>query len=127
MDSESILKLILELTNRGNATPVSSVNISPQINSFGIGKYCIIRTYSAGVHCGIVGARSGTEIILYGCRRIFYWDEAFTLSAVANNGAGSGSKLSPTVSEILLTEAIEVIPCSSAAHEWLAGRESYEP
>jgi hypothetical protein len=67
------------------------------IEKFGINKQCIIRTYSAGVHFGTVADRVGTEILLKDARRIWYWDKAFTLNAVANSGAGDGTKMSVRV------------------------------
>ena len=96
------------------------------IAKFGIGKQCIIRTYSAGVHFGIVADRAGTEVLLTNARRIWYWDKAFTLNAVANSGAGNGTKMSEPVAEILLTESIEVIPCAEAGATWLTERASHE-
>ena len=80
-----------------------------------IGKEVIVRTYSAGVHFGTLASRDGKEVVLTCARRIWYWDGAFTLSAVAQNGVKGSSKLSIEVPEIMLTEAIEIIPCSEAA------------
>jgi hypothetical protein len=90
-----------------------------------IGRYCIIRTYSAGVHCGEVADRVGTEVILKNCRRIHYWNDAFTLNEIALNGAGGQSRLSVAVPEILLTEAIEILPCTPEATQWLSSREAH--
>lgn len=100
----------------------SEIAVSSFTKSF-VGKYCIIRTYSAGVHCGIVEDIAGTEVILKNARRIHYWDGAFTLSAIALSGAGNGTRMSVAVPEILLTEAIEVLPCSPNATDWLSKRE----
>lgn len=80
-----------------------------------IGKTVIVRTCTAGVHFGELAHRDGKEVLLKDARRIWYWEGAFTLSAVAQDGVSSKSKLSVSVPEILLTEAIEVIPCSEAA------------
>ena len=96
------------------------------IEKFAIGQQCIIRTYSAGVHFGTVVDRAGAEVLLKDARRIWYWDRAFTLNAVANSGAGDGTKMSEPVAEILLTEAIEVIPCAEAGAKWLTGRFAHE-
>ena len=96
------------------------------VDNFGIGKYCLIRTYSAGVHVGEVADRAGTEVLLKNARRIHYWEGAFTLSAIALNGAGEGSRLSEPVPEILLTEAIEIIPCSEAGAAWLTAKKAHE-
>lgn len=96
------------------------------IAKFGIGRQCIVRTYSAGVHFGEVVDREGTEVLLKNARRIHYWTGAFTLNAVALNGAGEGTHLSDFVPEILLTEAIEVIPCSESGATWLTETKSHE-
>lgn len=92
------------------------------IDSHLIGKPVIIRTYSAGVHFGILDARKGPEVRLKNCRRIWYWEKAFTLSTVAMEGVGGSSKMPAAIPEIVLTECIEVIPCSEKAASVL---ESY--
>lgn len=91
-----------------------------------IGKDVIIRTYSAGVHFGTLAARDGKEVTLTNARRIWYWEGAFTLSAVAQSGVNKKSKLSVEVPEILLTEAIEIIPCSEAASANLRALAAHE-
>lgn len=82
-----------------------------------IGKFCIVRTYSAGVHAGTVKTEDGKHIVLENARRIWFWRGAFTLSTIALNGVGEGSKLPAAVPEITLTEAIEIIPCTQAAQD----------
>ena len=91
------------------------------------GKHAIIRTYSAGVHAGTVKSINGKEVILTDARRLWYWKGAFTLNAVANDGVDKGSKISAPVPEILLTEAIEVIPTSEAAQKNLTEFEIFKP
>lgn len=76
-----------------------------------IGKEVIIRTYSAGVHVGTIVSREGKEVVLSNARRIWYWKGAFTLNAIATSGLDrKNSRISVSVPEILLTEAIEIIP-----------------
>jgi hypothetical protein len=91
-----------------------------------IGKDVIVRTYSAGVHFGKMASRDGKEVVLNNARRIWYWEGAFTLSAIAQNGVAKSSKLSVEVPEILLTEAIEIIPCSEAASANLRALKAHE-
>lgn len=91
-----------------------------------IGKKVIVRTHSAGVHFGTLAAKDGKEVVLRDARRIWYWEGAFTLSAVAVSGVGNKSKLSVSVPEILLTEAIEIIPCSEEATEALQKLKAHE-
>lgn len=84
-----------------------------------IGKYVVVRTYSAGVHAGILDARDGKEVRLKDSRRIWSWTAANSdsgaLSGVAANGVGPRSKIGNTVSVIELTEAIEIIATTHAA------------
>jgi hypothetical protein len=75
----------------------------------------IVRTYSAGVHYGRLVSRKGKECVLSQARRIWSWKGANTLHEISLRGVGPGSRVSEAVSEITLTEAIEVIPCSDAA------------
>lgn len=92
-----------------------------------IGKYAVVRTYSAGVHIGTIASQNGKEISLTNARRLWSWKGAFTLSEIATKGPGNGSKLSVEVPEISLTEAIEIIPTTEAAQTVIAGIPSYEP
>lgn len=77
--------------------------------------YVIVRTYSAGVHCGTLAARDGKEVRLTNARRIWYWRGANSLHEIALHGVATGSKVSETVSDITLTEAIEVITATAEA------------
>jgi len=73
----------------------------------------LVRTYSAGVHIGTLKERNGKEVTLTNARRLWSWSGAFTLSAVATQGVDrANSRISVAVPEILLTEAIEIIPVS---------------
>ncbi len=94
-----------------------------EIARFAIGKYVILRTYSAGVHCGVLVARSGREAILSDSRRIWNWREAYTLHEIAAVGCGRESKISQSLDESLVTEVIEVIPCTQKAEEVLRGAQ----
>ena len=91
-------------------------------------KYCVIRTYSAGVHVGYIKERNGKEVTLVNARRIWYWDGAFTLSALATKGTmkPENCKFSCEVPEIILTEVIEIIPCTECAKESIQGVKEYE-
>lgn len=91
-------------------------------------RYCIIRTYSAGVHAGYVKSREGKEVTLVNARRIWRWAGAFTLSEMAVSGVSNPDecKFSVPVPEIILTEAIEIIPCTEEARNIITGVKDYE-
>ena len=80
-----------------------------------IGKFCIVRTYSAGVHFGTLTEYNGKEVALSDAGRIWSWEGANTLHEIASGGVGSGSRVSVTVPYIVLTEAIEIIGASDVA------------
>lgn len=82
-------------------------------------KYVVVRTYTAGVHCGELVKREGKEVTLANARRIWRWFGANTINEIANHGAASNSKVSEAVSEIELTEAIEVVTCSAEGRKAL--------
>ena len=78
-----------------------------------LGPEVIVRTRSAGVHVGTIAERQGTEVKLLNARRIWLWQGAFTLNAVAVNGViRKDSRISVNVPEIILTQAIEIIAVS---------------
>lgn len=82
-----------------------------------IGRVCMVRTYSAGVFLGTLKERNGKEVTLTDARRMWYWDGAASLSQLATTGTSkpNNCKFPAPVAEILLTEAIEIIPATEAA------------
>ena len=81
-------------------------------------EYVIVRTYSAGVFAGYLKERSGDkEVTLTNARRIWYWEGAASLSQLAMEGVSKPKecKFPCEVTEIILTEAIEIIPCTDKA------------
>lgn len=82
-----------------------------------IGRVCMVRTYSAGVFLGTLKERNGKEVTLTDARRMWYWDGAASLSQLATTGTSKpkNCKFPAPVAEVLLTEAIEIIPATEAA------------
>lgn len=91
-------------------------------------RFCIIRTYSAGVHAGYVKQQNGKEVTLVNARRLWKWAGAFTLSEMAVSGVSNPSecKFATAVPEIILTEAIEIIPCTEKAKQIILEVKDYE-
>jgi hypothetical protein len=85
-----------------------------------LGKFVLVRTYSAGVHVGTLKSHAGTQVELTDARRIWRWYGANTLNEISQKGVGDSSKISEAVPTIALTEAIELIPCSDVARENLS-------
>src|ERR1700690_623811 len=81
-----------------------------------LGKRCLIRTYSAGVHIGNIVYANGMEVKLENSLRLWKWEGGgLSLSAVANNGI-KGGRLNKT-GEIYLTNVIEIIPTTENAEK----------
>lgn len=91
-------------------------------------EYCIIRTYSAGVHAGYVESRNGEEVVLRNSRRLWKWGGAFTLSELSKNGTTNPTecKFATTIDKITLTNAIEIINCTEVARRSIEEVADYE-
>ena len=117
LSKETEKLLILKLLGLESPTPTQK-EISPMI-----GKICMIRTYSAGVHFGKLVSKCGQNVVLENARRVHYWAKACSLSQLAMEGDKCPDKcrISLAVTEIELDQAIEVIPMTDAAYKNLSG------
>jgi len=90
--------------------------------------YVMIRTYSAGVHCGYLKSRDGKEVVLLDSIRIWKWEGAASLSQLAMEGtnAPSNCKFGMPITSIILTEAIEVIDMTETAKQSIQKVESWK-
>lgn len=93
-----------------------------------IGKHVIVRTYSAGVFAGVLKSKDGKEVGMTDARRLWYWDGAASLSQLAVDGVSKPKtcKFPAPVAEILLTEAIEIIPTTDAAKKSIDAVQVWE-
>ncbi len=82
-----------------------------------IGKYVIVRTYSAGVFFGLLQAREGKEAVIRNARRLWRWAGAASLSQLAQSGTTKPDecKFPEPVDEIFVTEVIEILATTEAA------------
>lgn len=99
----------------------TSVKNSPR-QSIGNKKYVMCRTYSAGVFAGYLKSQKGKEVVLQDARRIYQWAGAASLSQLATDGTSKPGecKFPCAVDEVLLTEAIEIIPITPKAQKSIA-------
>ena len=88
-----------------------------------IGKKVIIRGDRSGVFYGTLEEKNGTEVTLKDCRRIWYWEGAASISQLAVSGTTKPSecKCTVTVPDIIITDAIEIIPCTEDAKKSIEG------
>lgn len=83
----------------------------------------LIRTYSAGVHAGTLKSHDGKTVVLTDAVRIWRWRGANTLNELALHGPDKAwTRISDSVPEIILTEAIEIIPIADQARAAFASR-----
>lgn len=97
------------------------------LHSF-IGKKCIFRSYSSGVHYGELAEKDGKEVIIKNARRLWYWkttNKGISLSEVALSGLAKDSKVCAAVDAIWL-EAIEIIPCTKEAIKNIEAADEYK-
>lgn len=93
--------------------------------------YCVIRTYSAGVWAGYVDLKKANKIMeVREARRLWRWWSEFTLSALATTGMKPGkegeNKYAMPVDSVILTEVIELTPCTEVAKEQIASAPNYK-
>ncbi|MGM9684187.1 MAG: DUF6948 domain-containing protein [Eubacteriales bacterium] len=88
-----------------------------------IGKKVIIRGTNSGVFFGTILEKNGTEVRLRDCRRLWYWEGAASISQIALEGVKTPDRCKFTVSvpDIIITDVIEIIPCTDDAIENIEG------
>ena len=128
-------ELASQFSHTGSTLPVTTVlpkssASADQPAHLMLGKHCVVRTYSDGVHVGTVAYAQGTEAMLTDSRRIYSWAGAFTLSEVSQNGIDSkspNSRLAMSVPEQYVTQVISFAPTTQKAREsfnsCVAGKE----
>ena len=84
-----------------------------------LGKKVLIRSYASGVHFGTLEQctpdNSGRFTVkLSNTRRIHYWEGACSCSQISNDGIRTG-RVSVQLDEIIIAEAIEIIPLQEPA------------
>ncbi len=86
-------------------------------------EYVIARTYSAGVFAGYLEKRKGKEVTLINARRLWSWSGAASLSQLAMEGTKrpNDCKFPCPVNRVILTEMIELLPCTEKACESIKG------
>lgn len=88
-----------------------------------IGKYVVVRGDRSGVFAGVLKERKGSEVVLEECRRLWYWEGTNSISQIAVDGVTSQKdcKFTVVVDEIMITDVIEIIPCTEKAEACIKG------
>ena len=92
------------------------------------GQYVIVRGDRSGVFAGILAGQNGREVTLTDCRRLWYWDGAASISQLAIDGTvrPDNCKFTVAVDEIVILDAIEIIPCTEKAEKSIRGVEVWK-
>lgn len=115
------LKGIMRLLNPDNK--------ENNIDSEFLGKYVIIRTYSAGVWAGFLYKKAKNEVILKDARRMWKWHakESISLSGVALHGINEpNSKICGPIEKVWL-EAIEILETTDLSQKSVQGAKIAAP
>ena len=110
---KQLIELSKLLDNESSEEKTSSIYDSV------MSKKVIIRTYSAGVHYGILNKVDNDVVELLNARRIHYWNGANSLTDIALGGISDKvtSRITKKLPSIILQNVIEIIECTDVAIE----------
>lgn len=93
-----------------------------------INKKVIVRGDRSGIFYGTLKEKNGSEVTLEKCRRLWYWNGAASISQLAFEGTSKPKdcKFTVTVDEIVIMDAIEIIPCTNIAIESIEGVKEWK-
>lgn len=108
---KQLIELSKLLDNESSEKKTSSIYDSV------MNKKVIIRTYSAGVHYGILNKVDNDTVELLKARRIHYWNGANSLTDIALGGISDkvNSRITKKLPSIILQNVIEIIECTEVA------------
>ena len=84
-----------------------------------IGQYVLVRSDRAGLFAGVLEEQEGQRVVLKDARRLWYWEGACSPSQIAMEGVKrpEGCKFAIPVDELMLFDAIEIIPMPKQAEK----------
>lgn len=84
-----------------------------------IGRKCIVRCYSAGVFFGevkeVTSDANGLNVRLANARKVWYWTGAAAVEQLSQDGCGDESKITVAVPDLVVADAVQIIPCADRA------------
>ena len=90
----------------------------------------LIRSYAAGVHFGLLEKEeftiSGKVVVLRNTRRVWSWKKAASLSQIAIDGVGEGSKIAMALDYNEIVNVIETIPLTETAFKNLKNHPEWK-
>ncbi len=93
-----------------------------------IGKKVIVRSNKAGVFYGTLKEVKDGDVTMENVRKIFYWDGAAAIEELAYTGTKkpNNCKFTVVVSEMEISEWVQIIPCTTDAITSIEGVEEWK-
>jgi hypothetical protein len=93
-----------------------------------IGNYVIVRGDRSGVFAGTLFEKDGQEVLLKDARKLFYWDGAGAVEQIAVDGVSrpENCKFTIMVDELIVTDAIQILPCTGKAENIIKGVKAWK-
>ena len=87
-----------------------------------ISKYCVVRGDRSGVFFGIVRDINGKNVEMGQVRKLHYWDGAFAVEGLAEEGVSKPQhcKFTVVVDNLVLTDAIQILLCTEKSIDSLS-------
>lgn len=91
-------------------------------------QYFIVRGDRSGVFFGKIKERNGQEAVLTDVRCLWFWSGAASIIQLAAEGTKKpdNCKFTMSVKELIITDAIEIIPCTDTAVESIKGVKEWK-
>ena len=86
-------------------------------------KHVIVRGDRSGVFFGVMESIKGREVTLKNARKLYFWAGACAVEQLAVDGVANPSecKFTVFVDDILILDAIQILPCSEKSCHSLTG------
>lgn len=93
-----------------------------------LNKYVIVRGDKSGVFAGTLKEKNGQEVTLTNVRKLFYWHGAAAVEQLAVDGTAepNNCKFTVTVDEIVVTDAIQILPTTEKAETSIKGVKEWK-
>lgn len=107
--------------------PAEEITKSKEENNMD-NKYYIIRGDRSGVFFGQIAGRNGKEVELRNVRKLWWWDGACAVEQLAVDGVTNprNCKFTVVVPEMVITDVIQILPCSDKAAQILAEAKTWK-
>lgn len=93
-----------------------------------LGKYVLVRTYSAGLFAGILTTRYGKRVVLESARQLWRWHTAnngLSICEVAVHGLNQEKSKVCCVTPFIEIEDVQIVPCTEIGRKSIESAPEY--